>query len=166
MLLVGNYPFIITVWNFFAPPGVRQEEIRLKVTFTQNRCYYEENGDFKAEHNSTVSQYLIKPGISLAFPMYFGNETLVIELDSPGGIPGSPFKLSAGGKAQNIPQNLGEPEAGSYLFKKKNLDGETYYVGGTWKVDPTENAGWKLTIKKFGPDPQSDDVTAGPGTPG
>ena len=29
-----------------------------------------------------------------------------------------------------------------------------------------DNKGWKLTIKKFGPDPQSDDVTVGPGTPG
>ncbi|MDQ1349929.1 MAG: hypothetical protein QG657_230 [Acidobacteriota bacterium] len=167
MLLVGNYPFIISVWNFFAPPDEGQEEIRFKVTFTQNRCYYEENRDFKAENKLTESQYLIKPGISLAFPMYFGDEILLIELDPDGGNPDSPFHLSAGATAENFPNTiLGVPSEGSYFDKRISPKGEPYYVGGTWTVDPIKKAGWQLTIKKFGPDPQSDDVTVGPGTPG
>lgn len=167
MLIVGNYPFIIGVWNFFAPSSDEPEEIRFKVTFTQNRSYYEENLDLKVEKSATVNEYLIRPGLSLAFPMYFGDESLLIELDSTGGTPGSPFHLSAGAKAENFPNAiLGAPIDCSDFDKRTNPKGETYYVGGTWTVDPIKKAGWQLTIKKFGPDPQSDDVTVGPGTPG
>jgi hypothetical protein len=167
MQLVGNYPFIISVWNFFAPPKEGQKEIRFKVTFTQNRCFYEENLDLKIEKNLTTNDYLIKPGMSLSFPMYFGDESLVMELDSTGGTPGSTFHLSAGTTAENIPNaSLGEPLENSYLDKRTNSKDQTYYVGGTWEVNPVTNAGWQLTIKKYGPDPQSDDVTLGPGTPG
>ncbi len=167
MQLVGNYPFIISVWNFFAPPSEDQKEIRFKVTFTQNRCYFEGNLDLKAENSPTVNQYLIKPGISLAFPMYFGDETLFIELDPTGGTPDKPFQLSAGTTAENFPNAiLGVPVAGSYCDKRTTPKGDTYYVGGSWAIDPIAKAGWQLTIRKFGPDPQSDDVTVGPGTPG
>ncbi|HLP60843.1 MAG TPA: hypothetical protein VK186_18525 [Candidatus Deferrimicrobium sp.] len=165
MLLMGNYPFIISVWNSFAPPK-NPPGVQFKVTFNQNRCYFEENEDLKTEHALTVNTYLVTPGSTLAFPMHFGNESLTIELAQRGGIPNSSFRLSVGCKAKNIPNNeLGTPIEDSFIKTGTDSKGEIYYVGGSWEITP-DNKNWKLTIKKFGPDPQTDDVTVGPGTPG
>lgn len=160
MLFAGLYPFTVSVWNFF-PPG---SEVKLNVAFSYHICYSDAaNYDFRVINNKTNSPYKIDPGMSLAFPMYFGDETLVISILS-GNIPGN-YLLTAGDTALCLPDTaLGVPQPGSYR-DKEIIGDETYYEGGTWAINQA-NKTWQLTIKKIIPDPQSDDVTVGPGTPG
>ncbi len=172
MFLLGNYAFYTRVTNLFPP----KSEIRLNVTFFQHRCYINENNDFIAEHIKTDDErnplngciYTLEPGTSLSFPMYFGDESIIISLNSESS-PNMNYFISAGAKAKSIPcETLGEPVPGSYLEKVDN-DNESFYVGGTWIIKPENQEkpkAWTFTIQKYGPDPETDDVTIGPGTPG
>lgn len=160
MQLVGFYPFFVSVWNFFAP----STGVKVKVTFNYHKCYTDENSNFKAEYIQNKSTYIIEPGMSLAFPMYFGDETLDVELDTTGKIPQSDYLISTGESAESFQTGLGEPQEGSSCGHK-TVKGETYWMGGTWQIGPT-NSTWKIEIRKYITDPQSEDVTVGPGTPG
>jgi len=166
MNFAGFYPFNVSVWNFFAPDS----GIQLKVTFTHHKCYFDEKNDFKAEHipigpdgQPLGKDYMIEPGTSLAFPMYFGDETLILSI-APGHAPTSDYQLTAGDTAECYQTGLGDPEDGS-SGGRKEIKGKTYWMGGTWAIAPGKTA-WQMEIIKVIPDPQSDDVTVGPGTPG
>ncbi len=176
MQLMGNYPFTTHIWNFF-PPG---SGVKLKVTFYHRRCYFDKNYDFKAEHieKDAVGKpfggrdYIIEGGMSLMFPMFFADETLVLSLDV--GEDAKPlttsYRISAGLKAKCIPnEKLGKPEVHTFIKKvedEKECEKkcETFYMGGSWKIEST-NKEWQLTIKKYGPDPENEDVTLGPDPP-
>jgi hypothetical protein len=189
----GFYPFTVSVWNFFSP----DTGIKLKVTFNHHQCYFLGQGDgsnfeldhFKVENNSTQKDHYIEDGKTLAFPMYFGDETLDITLyfenetdNEPLGIaPTVPYLLSAGCTAlcrvykinTDGTEGIAIPpycQAGDDSPTPIKVNGKEYYKGGTWAFDPNDpqknGNGWKLTIMKKVVDPQSDDVTIGPGTPG
>ncbi|MGD2085455.1 MAG: hypothetical protein PVH61_04645 [Candidatus Aminicenantes bacterium] len=161
MNLAGFYPFTVSIWNFFSP----NLEIKLKVTFHHHHCYFDENNDFKAEKIPKKIEYKIDSGKSLAFPMYFGDETLVLSIDSL--IPSSDYQLTAGDAALcslEVGENTISPAEGS-SGGTNVINGKEYWRGGTWTIS-TKEEGWQLEIKKIIPDPQNEDVTVGPGTPG
>jgi len=181
MQLTGIYPFVVSVWNFFAP----STNVKLNVTFRHHYCYFGDDGTFTATPLKDKQGNLmdgfgraIDAGMALAFPMYFGDEALEISIDSQN-TPNGDYQLSAGATAECSlevphPSNPGNyiyppPIAGSNCDPNPNPTPDesfpTYYKGGTWKIDSTK-AGWNLTIKKIIIDPQSDDVSIGPGTPG
>ncbi len=164
MLLTGNYPFTIRIFNSLDPA--------LGVDFLVKRrnhlSYFTKEKDSKGHlvmieklpEESEVKQYTIEGGESLAFPMYFGDESLV--LSSSGNIV-QPFTISIGSKAKCIPNKvLGEPKYGEKHSGEKNK--EDFYTGGVWSITP-EKEGWALTIQKLGPDPEDEDVVTGPDEP-
>jgi hypothetical protein len=158
--MLGNYPFTTRISNYFAPGS----GVLLKVTASRHQCYYDSNIDFKVENNLTVKEFSIEPGMTLAFPMYLGDETLAISIDNEGTYPTVNYYLSAGAKAKSIPNTqLGTP---SCYFEQIEKNGEVFYAGATWTIEKGSSSQWQLTIKKYGPDPETDDVTLGPGTPG
>lgn len=179
----GFYPFTVSVWNFFSP----DTEVKLKITFNHHLCYFLGQGDgsnfeldhFKVENNPNPKDHYIECGKALAFPMYFGDETMDITLyfenetdNEPLGIaPTVPYLLSAGCTALCRVVNNAEQDITPYCPSNDvpptpiTINGKNYYKGGTWAFAPNVND-WKMTIMKKVVDPQSDDVTIGPGTPG
>lgn len=164
MNLAGFYPFTVSIWNFFAP----NSGIKLNVTFTNHhKCYFDGNNDFKIEHSTKNNDkcHIICAGKSLAFPLYFGDETLVLSIES--GTPPPDYQLTAGDTALcslKVGEDFIPPEEGS-SGDNKIITGKEYWRGGTWTIDSTKT-GWQLEIKKIIPDPQNEDVTVGTGTPG
>jgi len=103
----------------------------------------------------------------LNFSMFFGDDYLELSID-PDHVPTSNYYISAGGKAKSIPnESLGAPNLTLKKIEEKN-GGPVSYAGGLWNIDPSfnRNSTWQLTIKKYNPDPETTDVTVGPGTPG
>jgi hypothetical protein len=186
MNFVGFYPFTVNVWNLFAP----STGIKLKVSFYHHQCYFEVNDTdrnkvehFKVEHTKTDCESIIQPGKSLSFPMYFGDESLEISLhlegNDAGNEPTTSYLISAGDTAECMviatdPVNIEREK------ERDPVDGTSasdtgkngFWKGGIWDFEPgsddppKNDKEWKLTIRKKIVDPQSDDVTIGPGTPG
>ncbi len=158
--MLGIYPFTTRISNLFAP----NSGVLVKVTAGRHKCYYDNNNDFKVENNLTVKEYSIEPGMALAFSMYIADETLVISIDSHGDSPTCDYYLSTGVQAKSIPNTqLGEP---TEYIDKIEKNGEIFYIGAVWAIKKGTGNECQLTIKKFGIDPKTDDVTLGPGTPG
>lgn len=167
MIISGNYPFTVRFLNSFDPAL----GISLQVARYQHKSYFKKKENSQDPILYVIEDlareeelYTIEGGMSLAFPMYYGDDRLVLSID---GTPPDKYKISAGGKAKiyrgGLLENM-EPEEGTHLGKEKDDYGD-FYRGGTWNILPDPN-GWTLEIRKYGPDPQDEDVTVGPATPG
>jgi len=185
MYLAGDYPFTVRIWNAFDP----ELELNFKVSRYQRRTYVKSAPKWESpknhsksmqvviegvpEYNTNPMEYTIKGGESLAFSMYFADEYLVLSADYS---LNHDYKISIGTKAVCFPSNslgrsdgvglleeildplVGLPPGTEPDFSKKG------YPGGTWTITP-QKSDWALIIKKYGPDPEEDDVVVGPDEP-
>lgn len=176
MFMSGNYPLTVRVFNVFDP----KSKVELNVKRYHHSCYYLQKQSHEDIPNSKVfvvenvpregeeETYTIMGGSSLAFPMYFGDESLVLSID---GTPQREYRIRAGAKAKCYTEVLGDPDELSPLGmgteKNSNNEEIDFYRGGSWEIDPLDDpkTGWKLTIKKYGPDPEDDDVIVGEDPP-
>jgi len=174
MNLVGFYPFLVTVWNLFEPEHQskdRRNGIKLSVQHFYHPSYFQSSTSdwekgFKIEHGMTSKSSIIDPGSSLSFPMFYGDEYLILSLHigDHSRVPTSPYQLNAGGTAECCSlKKLGDPIRLPNRVSLPKHEGD-YWQGGTWVIEP--GTSWTMKIRKIIPDPQSDDVTVGPGTPG
>lgn len=116
--------------------------------------------------------YILLPDMSINFPFYSEGTSLVLSIDH-NYAPGEKYHLAAQGNSYCFPnEKMGTPVS---YGGKGTLERKPYYIGGTWEI-PAEDKEWQLTIKapestgSTGknadiPDPVTDDVTVGPGTP-
>lgn len=185
MPILGNYPFTVRVFNFFDPAL----NIVLKIVRYHRQGYIsnEEFSDGKhfiiknlPANEEEAEKHFLKGGESLAFPMFYNDDQLEISFDLENG-KRSPdkYSISAGFKAKCFPYKLGDPIDGSTLGKgtqEINELSKTFWRGGTWILKDQKNDSqleenaspaddWTLTIRKYGPDPEDDDVTVGPANP-
>ena len=156
MTLYGMYPFLVYVANTFKPDS----DVIFKVKCHRFRSYYDpQTKNFIIETSvTTPKEHSIEAGDRLAFPLYFGDELLEISLDLEKGVlPTDDFLIAAGRKAKCYPNDaLGRPQEDTFLAIEKDKS----YGGGIWNVSK-EETDWTLTIKKYGADPESDDVVIG-----
>jgi hypothetical protein len=113
--------------------------------------------------------YIILPAMSIDFPFYSESTSLVLSIDH-NYAPVEKYHLTAKGYSHCFPnERMGTPV--SYRGKG-TVESKPYYIGGTWEI-PAVDKEWQLIIKIPGstvknaniPDPATDDVTVGPGTP-
>lgn len=164
MTLYGTYPFLVYVANTFAPDS----DVIYKVKCYRFLFYYDYETKNTIIETSAATQkvHSIEAGDRLAFPLYFGGEYLEISME---GTPGYDYQIVVGRKAKCYPDNvLKAPLEGTYkdlLGENDRPKGTTGpYGGGIWNVSKDEKD-WKLIIKKYGADPESDDVAIGPPPP-
>lgn len=171
MILLGTYPFLVYVANMFEPGSNVIFKVRChrflsyydseSKNYITETCKITEKGELCKQSEHLMEHY-IKAGDRLAFPLYFGNEYLEISLDlENGGTPPHNFQIVVGPKAKCYPNDeLGPPEKNTYL----TLEEDEAYGGGKWEIEKDETD-WELTIKKYGADPETDDVVIGAGPP-
>jgi hypothetical protein len=165
MTLSGNYPFLVYVANMFEP-GLN---VIFKVKCHRFLSYYDsETKNFIIETSKiTEKEHSIEAGDRLAFPLYFGAEYLEISLSEDSNIPPYEYFIQAGAKAKARFILNGEekkPKKGTYI---KGIDLEDdFYAGGGWEVNEEDkDKSGTLTIKKYGADPETDDVVIGQAPP-
>lgn len=167
MSVFGVYPFNVYVANIFEPG----RNVRIKVTHYHHRGYYtgeeQNNMQFIIEPIQTEGGvHTIPGGYRLGFPMLMGDEYLEISLDlDTGNRPDHNYEITVGARARARVNRISTdepilPRVGTCMELKKE-----YYSGGTWELNKDETD-WKLTIRKYNPDPETDDVVIGPATPG
>lgn len=181
MILSGNYPFLVYVTNIFKPDSPDSKNVIFKVICHRFLSYYDSESKnlitetckipkdkvFCQQPDSKPYKHLmdhyIEAGDRIAFPLYFGDEYLEISLDlDMGGSPPHDYQIVVGPKAKCYPNDeLGPPEKDTYL----PLEEDNAYGGGKWEIKKDETD-WKLTIKKYGPDPETEPVEIGEGPPG
>ena len=185
MILSGNYPFLVYVSNIFEPDS----KVIFKVichrflsyydseskNFITETCEIPEDKFFCQQPDSKpythFMEHSVEAGDRIAFPLYFGDEYLEISLDlENGGPPTHYFQIVVGPKAKCYPnRELGKPKN----WKERELPDDSYvppeflgpYSGGKWEIKKGETD-WKLIIKKYGPDPETEPVEIGQSTPG
>jgi hypothetical protein len=179
MLIPGVYPFAVFVANVFHPVSNSDEYVYIQVKHYHCPSYtYYKQGSESTEviigsdiHplNETPAQYKIQNGHRVGFSMFVGKESLEISIDPEGGAPSIyPYYIIVGRKAmakcednQGVILNpLGNGTTGSQYITLP----EGYYSDAIWKVADSKIV-WKLTIKKFQFDPETDDVVIGAGPP-
>jgi len=175
----GNYPFVVNVTNFF----LNKANIILKVT---HHCYeydyiYEQLGkepgkrekDFPDPNKKISAECLLHPGEKYGFYLYWGDEFIEISIANPEDLPCYPedsdiqsYEITTGisAKVYLEPEEEGKWDIISLKLKEKDNEKKTFYVGGIF-TPHADNKNWKVTIKKYNPDPASDDVTVGPEPP-
>jgi len=188
MILFGTYPFLLHVANTFNPDS----EATLNVTCHRFRSYYDDEkiiietckkcklkvlggsggkeGRLVGFCNQTkhLMEYSIKPGDRIVFPLYFGDEYLEISFDpKEGNLSTStyPYTIFTGKKAKAIFTFDDLTVVPTYPKDDKILE-DGFYPGGGWVVkEKNKDSIWKLIIKKYGTDPETDDVVIGPPPP-
>ncbi len=150
----GTYPFVVYVRNKF---GDSDSGVKIQV-----KHHYHPNYD----DNKTLitsEDIHIKYGETVCFPLFFLDESLDITLE---GSLSSSYYIWAGVKARCYTAGMVSPTyIPSPIGQKTDEDDELCYCGGTWELLSSDTA-WTLTIKKYSPDPEDDDVIIGTGTPG
>ena len=168
MSLLGFYPFTVYVANVFDP---YQCNVLIKVTHHHHLGYFNRekgNKQFAIDPIQT-KEYTIEGGYRLGFPMLMEDESLEIELDNPDEAYGKITKVTVtvGAKAKCYPtynETTIPPLSSSSLGEDQDPHG-TYYRGGRWEMDQSK-ASWKMIIRKYGPDPEDENVTVGEESPG
>jgi hypothetical protein len=174
MFVMGNYPLTVRILNLFDP----QLEVTLNIVRCHRRSYFrkiekgseDSIGYFKdaPENIPEPRTYTIQGGDSLAFPMYYCEDSLEISLS---GTPNRKYCIVAGAKAKCYPiEGLGAPNKGTSLGSGTDDAKKVFYRGGTWIIDLNDsdcpnNENWILRIKKYGPDPEDDDIVIGEDPP-
>lgn len=161
MSLLGVYPFKVYVANLF-DPGLN---VVFKVRHYHHRSYYTSEGENKKFVIDPIKdryvEHTIPGGYRLGFMMNFGDEYLELSLDSTQGIPGTEYYLPVGAKAKCYPNDsLGIPYKETALGTGVDDEGNAFYCGGIWKVDPS-NTTWVLKIQKYTFDPEEENVAIG-----
>ena len=155
--MTGNYPFTVRIFNLFNPDLKVDVEIKRKHLRIYIRSIKDDKGNtlhgyFKDTPDNIPGDriYTIQGGDSLAFPMYYKEDSLEISLK---GTPNRKYCIMAGAKAKcYFSEDPGAPE------------NATDQSGGTWTIDPAKN-NWKLRIVKYDPDPEDDDIVIGEDPP-
>jgi hypothetical protein len=172
MFYAGDYTFFVRICNTFDPC--------MEIDFTVERYHhlnYFSSEICKSEARVVVVKdiptckekalhYKIVGGDSLSFPMYFTDEYLILSIS--GKLENlekkkENYKISLGTKAKIYPGSLGAPIPGTSCGNGSD-DFGNFYKGGAWSITPNQTD-WAITIRKFGPDPEDDDVIIGPDPP-
>jgi hypothetical protein len=196
MKIFGFYPFNVNVANMFAP----DLNVNLNVSCFQHRTYFKKQQDeslsIMTEMTSpdgkssltNLGPILLHGGASLAFPMQFADENVVITLENSSQIDYG-YSISVGGKAlcraylyqnattktllesvDNVKFTASSFETSDIfkdeLSKLNSKDGGGFHVGGTWDIPASFPYGWTLEIRKHTFDPETVSVPIGPTTPG
>jgi hypothetical protein len=175
MFYAGDYQFNVRICNVFDPS--------FNITFNVERChhlnYFSRDLSSPGERVVVVKDvpdpgngklYQIEGGDSLTFPMYFEDESLTLSVSGDLNQLPNNYTISIGTTAKCYPSGgmklIDGTSAGTGQDPppENGVPGQTYYKGGAWSIPPSDT-GWKLTIKKFGPDPEDDDVIIGPDPP-
>ncbi|UCH96158.1 MAG: hypothetical protein JSV88_04690 [Candidatus Aminicenantes bacterium] len=168
MSLLGVYPFTVYVANIIDPG----RKVGIKVTHYHHRGYYtweEGNKKFVIDTiQANDGEYTIPGGYRLGFPMLIGDEYLEISLDEvESGVIPDLITVAVGAKAKCYPtynETPIPPLPSSSFGEGQDIHG-IYYRGGKWELDQSK-ASWKMIIRKYGPDPEDENVTVGEESPG
>jgi hypothetical protein len=170
----GDYPFVVNVWNRFSPKAKKEDEVVLCVTFNHypngNRPVQELISGKRAEPTNH-NMYEIRAGDMLAFPLFWMQEAETNMIGETLDIcispkykqpkPNEAYYLWLGSKARYTPTNF--PDHKDHI---KASNGFSREYAGLWKFEnPTAAKPWQLKVEKLLPDPESDDVSAGPDIP-
>jgi len=149
----GVYPFVVYVRNKF---GDSDSGVKIQVKHHYHPNYNENEAPITSE------DIHIKHGETVCFPLFFPDEYLDISLV---GSPSASYYIWAGVKAKCYPADMDNPTYIPSPIGQKTVGQDTFYCGGTWELQSSDMS-WTLTIKKYSPDPEDDDVIIGTGTPG
>lgn len=182
MFYAGNYPFSVRILNAFDP----KLKIEIHVRRYHHLNYFSDHKVLGNSHETIKGRIVIvedipppgegklhkiKGGESSSFHMYYDDEYLEIQLIALDPTESQSYKISIGTKAKCLPSlQMNLPISGTFDLSRSNpyIANNPYYAGGSWEF-PNETLSstpnWKMTIKKFGPDPEDDDVIVGPDPP-
>lgn len=167
----GDYRFTVYVANIFDP----QLKINIDVIHYHCRRYHLHYGKKKGitEEKKTKFKHKIRGGYRLGFPMFKGDEYLEISCDKQktlndaleeGVTDNCIIKAGHRAKVYLDPADIEKWEYTDMGHGKGEDDYGTFYNGGHFSP-LKDNKNWKITIRKYDPDPASDNVTVGPDTP-
>ncbi len=162
---LGNYPFLVFVWNAFKLEIEPEKRISLKVEFN----YYPFTD--KVNGGQEVATYFITPGAYLAFPFFWKHDKLIISVKD-GKVPHSGYtnvwagiKAGCDFKPRKAPGVTFTPAIPKMVY---DVNGNEVYRGGAWRISHGAvhaNNDWSLVITKLKHDPEEENVTVGEDPP-